>query len=94
MLKKDYLTKLKKLETIEGALSILNKMMNSHQDWTQLSLFLPKGLDIRKSVYDCSVLAATFSASLELVKKGEIELKQSVPFGDIFLRPKVGGKHE
>ena len=90
----DYVPKLKKLETIEVALSRLNKMMNSHQDWTQLSLFLPKGLDIRKSVYDCSVLAATFSASLELVKKGEIELKQSVPFGDIFLRPKVGGKHE
>ena len=68
----DYVPKLNKLETIEVALSRLNKMMNSHQDWTQLSLFLPKGLDIRKSVYDCSVLAATFSASLELVKKEKL----------------------
>ena len=89
----EYVPKLKKLETIEVALERLNKMMGKHQDWRQLSLFLPEGLNINNSIYDCSVLAATFSASLELVRKGEIELKQSIPFGDIFLRPKVGGKN-
>jgi len=84
----DYIPQLKKLETIESALNRLNKMIGKDQDWKQLSLFLPEELNIKKSIYDSSVLAATFSASLELVRKGEIELKQSLPFGDIFIRAK------
>lgn len=82
----NYVPQLKKLETIESALNRLNKMLKQEHKWTQLSLFLPDGLNINNSIFDCSVLAATFSASLELVRTGDIELKQSVAFGDIFIR--------
>tara|TARA_B100000686_G_scaffold355182_1_gene470750 strand:+ start:2766 stop:3575 length:810 start_codon:yes stop_codon:yes gene_type:complete len=84
----NYVPQLKKLETIESALNRLNKMLKQEHNWKQLSLFLPEGLNINNSIFDCSVLAATFSASLELVRTGDIELKQSVPFGDIFIRSK------
>ena len=84
----NYVPQLKKLETIESALKRLNKMLKQEHNWKQLSLFLPEGLNINNSIFDCSVLAATFSASLELVRTGNIELKQSVPFGDILIRSK------
>ena len=88
---KYYVPKMQKLENIEDALSRLNRMLGQNNDWRQLSLFLPDGLDICKSVFDSSVLAVTFSASLELAKKGEIEIKQSKPFGDIFIRSRNKG---
>ena len=39
-------------------------------------------------IYNCSILASTFSATLELAKNGNIELKQKEAFGKIMIRTK------
>jgi segregation and condensation protein A len=85
----DYVPPRKKLESIESALKRLNKILSNNKEWEQLSLFLPKSLSIEDKVFNSSVLAATFSATLELAKKGELEIRQLNPFGDIFIRSKI-----
>ena len=85
----DYVPTENKLETIESALKRLNKILNNNKEWEQLSLFLPESLSIEDKVFNSSVLAVTFSATLELAKKGELEIRQLNPFGDIFIRAKI-----
>ena len=85
----DYSPPVKKLESIESALKRLNKILSNNKEWEQLSLFLPEDLSNDDKVFNSSVLAATFSATLELAKKGELEIRQLNPFGDIFIRAKV-----
>jgi len=85
----NYQPPMKKLETIESALKRLNSLLNNDKDWQQLSLFLPEELDNSDNVFNSSVLAATFSATLELAKKGKVEIRQLNPFGDIFIRNKL-----
>jgi len=77
-----------KLETVESALVRLNKMLGNTKSWEQLSMFLPENMLTDDLIYNCSVLASTFSASLELTKSGNIELKQKKAFGKIMIRPK------
>ena len=85
----NYKPPLKKLETIESALSRLNKLLNNDKDWQQLLLFLPEDLDANDNIFNSSVMSATFSATLELAKKGKVEIRQLNPFGEIFIRNKV-----
>ena len=85
----DYVPPLKKLESIESALKRLNKILSTNKEWEQLSLFLPENLSIDDRVFNSSVLAATFSATLELAKKGKLEIRQLNPFGEIFIRSKI-----
>ena len=85
----EYVPTENKLETIESALKRLNKILNNNKEWEQLSLFLPESLSIEDKVFNSSVLAVTFSATLELAKKGKLEIRQLNPFGDIFIRAKI-----
>jgi segregation and condensation protein A len=85
----DYVPPVKNLESIESALKRLNKILSTNKEWEQLALFLPENLSSDDNVFNSSVLAATFSATLELAKKGELEIRQLKPFGDIFIRSKV-----
>jgi len=85
----DYVPPIKKLESIETALKRLNKILSTNKEWEQLSLFLPENLSSVDKVFNSSVLSATFSATLELAKKGELEIRQVKPFGDIFIRSKA-----
>ena len=57
-------------------------------DWTMLQNFLPP--DLRDSLIARSAIAATFVASLELVKQGAVELRQGETFGPIYLRARSG----
>ncbi len=72
------------LYSLEDALSRLSKLLGSLPDWATLSSFLPVNAD--GSLRSRSALAATFAASLELVKEGRIELRQDGAFGPIWLR--------
>ena len=86
--KDEYIPSYKKLESVESALIRLNKMIGEEKNWKQLSMFLPDHLLNEDLIYNCSVLASTFSASLELVKSGEIEISQKKAFGEIMIRKK------
>jgi segregation and condensation protein A len=53
-------------------------------DWRTLVSFLPRGL--APGLVQRSAVAATFAASLELVRAGKLQLRQDRLFGPIFLR--------
>ena len=72
------------LYSLEDALSRLSSLLGSLPDWATLASFLPGRGD--GSLRARSALAATFAASLELVKEGRIELRQDGAFSPIWLR--------
>ena len=55
-----------------------------------LAAFLPAGL---KGLVYRSAVAATFAASLELVRAGRAELRQDGAFGPIFVKPREGASN-
>ena len=72
------------LYSLEDALTRLSSLLGSLPDWATLASFLPGRGD--GSLRARSALAATFAASLELVKEGRIELRQDGAFSPIWLR--------
>lgn len=72
------------LYSMDDALHRLRSMIGHTPDWQALSSFLPD--DLRGPLWRRSVVAATFAASLELVRSGQAQLRQDGLFGPIFLR--------
>ena len=72
------------LYTMEEALERLRAIIGDTPDWTDLARFLPEGWT--SGVRGRSATAATFAASLELVKAGRAELRQDASFAPIRLR--------
>jgi segregation and condensation protein A len=73
-----------KLYAVEEAVKRLKLMLGQMPNWQTLVSFLP--MDLRGGLLTRSAMASTFVASLELVKEGQIELRQDSPYGPIFLR--------
>lgn len=72
------------LYSMDDALKRLSDMLGHTLDWTVLNSFLPAGY---KDGLQCrSAIAATFAASLEMVRAGRAQLRQDGTFGPIFLR--------
>ncbi|PKP75071.1 MAG: segregation/condensation protein A [Alphaproteobacteria bacterium HGW-Alphaproteobacteria-6] len=74
--------------TMEQALERMRAMIGFAGDWTDLASYLPEGWDgdpRRRR----SATAATFAASLELVRQGQIELRQAESFSPIAIRRKT-----
>jgi segregation and condensation protein A len=59
-------------------------MLGHALDWTTLRNFLPEGMET--PLQRRAALAATFAASLELARSGNIELRQESVFAPIYLR--------
>jgi segregation and condensation protein A len=75
------------LESVEQAIERLRRQLGAVPGWARLMDFLPDGLETplqRRSAY-----AATFAASLELCREGQVDLRQDVAFGPIHLRPRA-----
>ncbi len=75
------------LYSMDEALHRLTQMLGQVPDWRTLAAFLPPGL---KGLVYRSAVAATFAATLELVRAGRAELRQDGTFGPIFLKPREG----
>ncbi|MCR8825530.1 segregation and condensation protein A [Pseudosulfitobacter koreensis] len=71
--------------TMEQALDRMRGLIGYAGDWTEISTYLPEGWD-NDPVRRRSATAATFAASLELVKEGHLEMRQSEMFAPIQLR--------
>ncbi|KEJ97742.1 segregation and condensation protein A [Pseudosulfitobacter pseudonitzschiae] len=71
--------------TMEQALERMRGLIGYAGDWTEISSYLPEGWD-GDPVRRRSATAATFAASLELVKEGHLEIRQSEMFAPIQLR--------
>ncbi len=74
--------------TMEQALDRMRGMIGFAGDWTDLSSYLPDGWN-SDSVRTRSSTAATFAASLELVKEGKIEIRQGDMFAPIQVRKRA-----
>jgi segregation and condensation protein A len=72
------------LDSIESALERLTGILGKLPDWSILSNFLPQE-DMPPLRRRASV-AATFGATLELVKRGDLFLRQSAPFEPIYIK--------
>ena len=78
--------------SMEEAMARLRRLLGSVPDWMSLERFLPE--DYRESGAVRSAFAATFSASLELVRSGQAEIQQSEAFGPIHIRGRVTPRAE
>ena len=76
------------LYSMEQALERLSSFVGKVPDWRTLASFLPPGL--RGGLMERSAVAATFAASLELVRSGRLQLRQDVAFGPIWVRSRSG----
>jgi segregation and condensation protein A len=71
--------------TMEEALGNLRGLIGFAGTWTDISSYLPEGWQ-NDPIKRRSATAATFAASLELVKEGKAEIRQSAMFEPIELR--------
>jgi segregation and condensation protein A len=77
--------------TMEEALERLRGMIGFVGDWSDLVSFLPDGWG-GDPVRRRSATAATFAASLEMVKQGQLELRQRETFAPISIRQRSEGR--
>ncbi len=76
-----------RLYTMEESLTRLRRMLGGLPNWGTLQLFLPNMLG-HDPLEKRSAIASTFAAVLEMVKAGELDLRQSQTFGSIYLKTK------
>ncbi len=70
--------------SMDDALQRLGEMLGQTLDWRTLSSFLPAGFV--EGLRGRSAVAATFAASLEMVRSGRAQLRQEATFGPIYMR--------
>jgi segregation and condensation protein A len=75
------------LFSMDDALGRLTRVLGKVPEWSALSSFLPPG--ITDDLIRRSAVAATFAASLELVRSGQAEIRQDQLFGPIFFRSRT-----
>ena len=69
--------------TLEAAVARIEAMLGRLADWTAIAAFLPRDSD---PDFRRSALASTVVATLELARRGTIDLRQDVAFGPILVR--------
>ncbi len=75
------------LMTLEEALDRMRGMIGFAGEWSDLTSWLPEGWET-DPVRRRTATAATFAASLQLVKEGQLELRQGETFAPIEIRKK------
>jgi segregation and condensation protein A len=77
----------KSIFTMEQALDRMRGLIGFSGDWTEMASYLPEGWQ-GDPMKRRSATASTFAASLELVKEGHLDIRQSESFAPIQLRKK------
>lgn len=77
--------------SLQEARDLLVRLIGQTLDWTPIDSYLLRY--IADPGQRSTVLASSFSASLELVREGEIELRQSGPFERLYLRRRSGAEN-
>lgn len=73
----------RELVSVEAVLERMSRML-SGRHWADLASFLPP--DLRPGIHARSALAAAFVASLELAKRGDIEIRQDGQFAPLMIK--------
>jgi len=83
------------LDSVETALARIRASLGRAPDWETLACYLPPGCleGLREGELRArAALAATFTAVLELTRQGVLELRQSRPFGPIYVKAVRAGR--
>lgn len=73
--------------SLHDAREILNRLVGRAIDWTPIDSFLIEFLAIPGE--RATVMASSFSASLELVREGVIEMRQTESFAQLYVRSRT-----
>jgi segregation and condensation protein A len=86
----DYQPRERTVWSLQEARDILKRLIGESMDWVPLDTYLDRYLgdaDQRRTA-----TASTFASSLELVRQGEVELRQTLAFGPLFMRRRQGDR--
>ena len=75
-----------RLYSLEESVSRLRHLLGGMPSWGVLQNYLPDVVAAEEILEVRSALASTFAATLELVKNGELELRQDGTFSPIYVR--------
>ncbi len=76
--------------SLQEAREILSRLIGESMDWVPLDAYLDQYLsdpEQRKTA-----TASSFASSLELARQGQIELRQTLTFGPLFMPATPGGQ--
>ena len=77
----------RKVWSLQEARDMLGRVIGRIADWTPLDVFLSPYLVTPEALR--TVKASTFGASLELVREGKIDLRQTAPFAPLYIRDRA-----
>ena len=80
----DYSPVLRTVWSLQDARDILMRLIGDSQEWMSLDAYLIDYL--ARPDERATVRASTFASSLELVRQGQIDMRQGETFGPLFLR--------
>ena len=80
----DYVPRERNVWSLQEAREILNRLIGDNMDWVPLDSYLVEYLTTPEQ--RVTAIASTFASSLELVRQGQVELRQTLAFGPLFVR--------
>ena len=80
----DYSPRERTVWSLQEAREILQRLIGESMDWVPLGDYLDRYLGASEE--RTTALASSFASSLELVRQGHVELRQSLAFGPLFMR--------
>lgn len=69
--------------TLDAAIARVEALVGRMHDWTAIAAFMPREGDVD---FRRSALASTVVATLELARRGTLDLRQDAPFGPILVK--------
>lgn len=69
---------------LQDARDILQRLIGDSMDWVPMDTYLAQYLELPED--RATVMASSFTASLELVRQGELELRQTAAFAPLLMR--------
>lgn len=80
----DYVPRERSVWSLQEARDILQRLIGDNMDWVPLDSYLAQYLGTAEQ--RLTAIASTFASSLELARQGQVELRQSLAFGPLFVR--------
>ncbi|MTI45669.1 condensin subunit ScpA [Roseibium hamelinense] len=70
--------------SLQEARELLTRLVGRVAEWAPITMYLQEYLHNKEDW--ATVVASTFSASLEMVREGHVELRQNEPFSPVYIR--------
>ena len=84
----DYQLRERTVWSLQEARDILQRLIGDSLDWVPMQTYLARYLAAPEQ--RVTAMASTFASSLELVRQGHVELRQTLAFGPLFVRRRAG----